>query len=175
MNVDKLNETLDIWITALKQYDFDTLVAKPDSENWSLGQVFRHLINETSYYIGQIEYCLTHHENSLEQMEENAGLIFANNEFPNERIKNDSPSSQNVKQPVKKTELLEEMHFLKTQLNQQWKKINENVSSGKTRHPGLGYFNAREWFQFSELHLRHHLRQRKRIEISIKYLPQNNC
>jgi len=82
MHTVKLNETLNTWITALQHYDFDTLVAKPDFENWSLGQVFLHLINETNYYIEQIEYCLTHNENCSEQMVENALIIFANNEFP---------------------------------------------------------------------------------------------
>lgn len=174
MHIDKLNDTLTTWITALQEYDFDSLVAKPDPENWSLGQVFLHLINETNYYIGQIEYCLAHNENASGLMAENAVLIFANNEFPNERIKNDSQSSQNVPQPTNKTGLLEQMLHLKSQLNLLWNKIIAASSLGKTRHPGLGYFNAREWFQFAELHLRHHLRQRKRIEQAIKYVSKNN-
>jgi len=35
---------------------------------------------------------------------------------------------------------------------------------GKTKHPGLLYFNAGEWLQFATIHLRHHLRQKKRID-----------
>ena len=27
---------------------------------------------------------------------------------------------------------------------------------GKTKHPGLNYFTAKEWLQFAEMHLRHH-------------------
>jgi hypothetical protein len=37
MQLTKLKETLEIWIAALQHYDFNTLIAKPDSENWSLG------------------------------------------------------------------------------------------------------------------------------------------
>lgn len=164
MHLTKLNETLNIWITALQNYDFDTLVAKPDPETWSLGQVFLHLISETNYYIEQIEYCLTHHENASEQMTENGLLMFANNEFPDERIKNDAPSNQNVPQPTSKSDLLEQMLSLKTQLNLLWVKVMDIKPLGKTKHPGLGYFNAQEWLQFAEMHLRHHFRQRKRIE-----------
>ena len=42
--------------------------------------------------------------------------------------------------------------------------INENSLQGKTQHPGLGYFNATEWLQFATMHLRHHFKQKKRIE-----------
>ena len=35
---------------------------------------------------------------------------------------------------------------------------------GKSKHPGLGYFNAQEWFLFAEIHMRHHFRQKARID-----------
>jgi len=35
---------------------------------------------------------------------------------------------------------------------------------GKSKHPGLGFFSASEWFQFAEMHLRHHLKQKERID-----------
>jgi len=34
----------------------------------------------------------------------------------------------------------------------------------KTAHPRLGYLNARQWLRFIEIHLKHHLKQIKRIE-----------
>jgi hypothetical protein len=173
MQLTKLNETLDIWIAALQHYDFNTLITKPDSENWSLGQVFMHLIEETNYYIEQIEYCLSHSENHSELMSEYSAKLFANNGFPDVRIKNDAPSVQNVAQPSNKSDLLEQMHSMKTQLNLLWNKMTGNKSSGKTKHPGLGYFNAQEWFQFAEFHLRHHLSQKRRIEELIQFVSKN--
>jgi hypothetical protein len=41
-------------------------------------------------------------------------------------------------------------------------------STGKSRHPGLGYFNAGEWLRFIEMHMRHHLRQKERIDAFLK-------
>ncbi len=172
MHIDNLNNTFTIWITALQDYDFDTLLAKPDSENWSLGQVFMHLINETNFYIEQIDYCLFHRENFSEQMVENAARIFANNEFPDERIRNTEQSSQTIPNPKSKSDLFEQMLHIKNSLNLQWNTINNNISTGKTQHPGLGYFNAQEWFHFAELHLRHHLRQKQRIEQAIQYVSK---
>jgi hypothetical protein len=43
-------------------------------------------------------------------------------------------------------------------------KITESPFGGKTKHPGLGYFSAHEWLQFADMHFRHHLRQKKRID-----------
>ena len=34
----------------------------------------------------------------------------------------------------------------------------------RKRHPVAGFLNAQQWYAFSEMHMRHHLRQLKRIE-----------
>ena len=34
---------------------------------------------------------------------------------------------------------------------------------GKTQHPGLGFLDALEWYQYTEMHMRHHIRQKDRI------------
>jgi hypothetical protein len=39
---------------------------------------------------------------------------------------------------------------------------------GKTKYPGLNYFTAKEWLQFAGIHLRHHLKQKKRIDDFLK-------
>lgn len=36
----------------------------------------------------------------------------------------------------------------------------------RTAHPRLGYLNARQWFRFTEIHLKHHLKQLDRLEKS---------
>ena len=42
--------------------------------------------------------------------------------------------------------------------------MNGTVFNGKAKHPGLNYLNASEWLQFADMHMRHHLRQKKRID-----------
>jgi hypothetical protein len=37
----------------------------------------------------------------------------------------------------------------------------------KTKHPRLGYLNAKQWLRFIEIHLHHHLKQLNRIENSL--------
>lgn len=38
----------------------------------------------------------------------------------------------------------------------------------KTKHPRLGYLNAKQWLRFIEIHLKHHLKQLGRIEKSFQ-------
>jgi hypothetical protein len=46
--------------------------------------------------------------------------------------------------------------------------ISKTLFKGKTKHPGLNYFTAKEWLQFAGMHLRHHLKQKKRIDDFLK-------
>jgi hypothetical protein len=38
----------------------------------------------------------------------------------------------------------------------------------KTKHPVMGYLNSVQWIRFIEIHLKHHLKQLKRIKESFK-------
>jgi len=45
-------------------------------------------------------------------------------------------------------------------------KIDTAKTNGKTNHPGMGYLNAREWFELIELHFNYHekdIKQAKRL------------
>ncbi len=171
MHSNKLHDTIDDWISALQDYSFDQLLISPGAGSWSLGQVFVHLLTDTSYYISQVEYCLSHDENAAGEMTGFAKTLFANNAFPDEKIKGDPASSGEVTMPAGKAELIDQMKRLKAQLDYLDNKVADRACTGKTRHPGLGYFNAREWLQFAEMHLRHHLRQKKRIEEALNMRP----
>lgn len=140
------------------------LCKKPDSSSWSLGQVYMHLIDETTWYFDQIELCLGTSENSDKQMTETAKITFLNNAFPNEIIKGDPFISDKVKQPKNIDSLKKAFQQLKARGNDIWKKIEKSETQGKSRHPGLQFFSSIEWFQYAEMHLRHHLRQKNRID-----------
>lgn len=57
---------------------------------------------------------------------------------------------------------------LKDEINKVEILISKSSFKGKTKHPGLGYFNASEWLRFAEMHFRHHLKQKKRIDDFLK-------
>ena len=52
------------------------------------------------------------------------------------------------------------------QLEANYKTIDHADPNIKNKHPRLGYLNADQWLRFIEIHLKHHLKQLKRIEKS---------
>ncbi|MBC7828235.1 MAG: DinB family protein [Chitinophagaceae bacterium] len=171
MLIDKFNHTIDFWIKELEQYDFTQLCAKPTSTSWSVGQVYMHLIENTDWFIGQIKICVSTNDHSLEQSLPAAKAMFLNNDFPDEALEG-PPSNADTLQPENKEQLMNCLLTLKTEINNVGRLISESQFNGKTKHPGLNYFSAREWFQFAEMHLRHHKRQKKRID---EFLRINKC
>ena len=164
MLIENFNKTIDTWIAALEQYNIEKLRTKPGADSWSIGQVYMHLIEETNYYMTQMEACLQSDENAAEEMTEKAKVMFSSNDFPDEIIKGDPLIAHNVPQPASKLQLEEKMQLLKDAMNRIGNRIISSPNIGKAKHPGLASFNAREWCQYADMHLRHHLRQKRRID-----------
>ncbi|WP_131694803.1 hypothetical protein [Dyadobacter tibetensis] len=93
--------------------------------------------------------------------------MFVNNEFPNELIEG-PPSNNYTPQPDSKEVVLSSLANIKERIINSETQISNSRYNGKTKHPGLNYFNASEWLPFIDMHFRHHLRQRDRIKTSIK-------
>jgi hypothetical protein len=161
--IEQFDHTLNVWIDGFERYDNHQLCMPPHPDSWSIGQVYIHLIEETQYFFQQVETCLMHDENAAEKMTAEAEKWFQNNSYPNEKLKG-PPDLPMPHQPGSKTQLREDMQQLKEALDVIGKKIIGSDNTGKTKHPGHNYFNATEWFQFAEMHLRHHFRQKARID-----------
>ena len=131
------------------------------------GQVYMHLIYNTNYFLEQAKISATTNDNKNEDSSLAAKKLFLNNEFPDELIEG-PPDNKSTPQPDSKEQLLGDLIELKNEINTIGVLISKNSFKGKTKHPGLNYFNANEWLQFAEMHFRHHLRQKKRIEDFLK-------
>ena len=163
MRIDDFNYTIDTWINALDQYSFARLCAKPAPGSWSLGQVMMHLAEDTNYYIEQIRICVSTNDNAGEEASPEAKAMFLNNDFP-DAILEGAPSNAYISQPDNKEDLKSLLTHIKGEMNRLAILISASSYKGKTKHPGLHYFNAGEWLQFAGMHLRHHLRQKKRLD-----------
>jgi hypothetical protein len=167
MLIKEFNNTLDSWIKSVDQYNFIQLCTKPSPASWSLGQVCMHLMDNTDFYIEQIHICLSNDDNLLEEMSVNAKTMFHNNDFP-DAVLEGPPENLLTPQPDSREQLMDYLIKLKEEITTIGILISTSQFRGKTKHPGLNYFNAHEWFQFAEMHFRHHLRQKKRIEEFLK-------
>ena len=164
MLIDHFNNTIDTWINSLNTVELERLLIKPAPESWSLGQLYMHLLDETDYYMQQVEICLGTNDNAELEKTDKAVQMFRNNAFPDERARRDAGLSDDMEQPVGIFELKNDLISLRSKMNLLGKRIMETQYKGKTKHPGLGYFSAMDWFQFAEMHMRHHFKQKRRIE-----------
>lgn len=170
MTLEKFDRSVDSWLNELVKYDLKSLHQQPSPAEWSLGQVFMHLIVETNWFLAQGEHCFVKIENIDEPMSEAAKIMFKNDSFPNEIIKKDPFIIHDIPHPVSIEEVRLGLIQLEIRASNLWDNIASGKKSGKSKHPGHLYFSPIEWLQYSEMHLRHHFRQKSRIDqFLIKY------
>lgn len=160
------NDTITSWINFLDDYTLSQLHQAPAPGAWSLGQVYTHLIDDTRYQVEQMKIALSTTENAEREMAENAKIMFGNNSFPDMLIQGPA-TYQVVAQPASKQEVLQALVQIRNEVNEIWQDVDPAMAIGKSRHPGLDFFSAIEWLQFMEMHMRHHFRQKKRIDTQL--------
>lgn len=161
--ISAFQNSIDLWLDQLEKYTYSELIQNPGAESWSLGQVYMHLIEETDFYLQQITACICYSRFSNKKRTTAASALFENNEFPEDRIAGD-PRHINIPQPESKNKLQDALLQLKSNIIMVASQITMEARQGKMKHPGFGYFTAAEWLQYAEIHLRHHLKQKHRID-----------
>lgn len=154
-----------LWENSLQNYTEDFFRQKPDDDGWTIGQLYAHLVNGTlKFHIGQIEACNSSNENENETKSLPGKLIFFINSFPPLKIKVPPSETYTPKQPENKEEIIQGIKTLRTRLQKTVDEIDSSKYKGKTKHPAFGYMSANEWFRLIEMHFRHHLKQKVRLE-----------
>jgi hypothetical protein len=158
-----------LWESELEKYSDEQFAMKPSPESWSMGQVYEHLVMGTlNYHIKQIEECLVNDENQREKKTFQGKLIYTINSIPPVRIKVPPSPMYTPKQPENRERIKAGMRLLEKKLQDLSVEIDHAVHFGKTKHRALGYLGAKEWFQLIVMHFRHHMVQKKRIDLFLK-------
>lgn len=171
MEIRDCHDTINTWLEELNRYSFAQLVAKPTLKNWSMGQLYMHLIDATGYFIRQAEICLSSTEHAAEEASAAARKMFAEDAFPDKLIEG-PPSNKHTPQPESRELIIGQLDQLKKQLANIAPRFQADAGTGKTKHPGLHYFTAGEWLQFANMHMQHHFRQKKRIDAFLAGIPK---
>lgn len=162
--IEQFNQTIDSWISELPAYSLQELLKKPDSNSWSMGQLYEHLIEETNWYIGQIAASLDNEDHADKDKSEEAKALFRRGSFEDRMFSGDPLISNKVKQPASVGQLVSDMKKLKADVNAMRERMQGTSCYGKSEHPGLGFFTCYEWMSYIEMHMRHHLKQKDRIK-----------
>src|SRR4051794_33597840 len=97
--IANFDHTIEEWINELSHYDNNSVYVKPSPAAWSIGQVYRHLLVETHYYLEQCRICASNDDNACEATSSGAQTFFQDNAFPELVIEGPS-SNKNVPQPT---------------------------------------------------------------------------
>jgi hypothetical protein len=153
----------EIFRGALASYTEEQFAAKPDADSWSLGQMYFHLVNGTQvYHMRQISNCLAGSETGGKKLP--GKIFFFIGSFPPVRVKVPPSEAYTPKQPADIAAMRDGLEIVIGKMRELSKTISVSESIGKAQHPAFGFLSALEWYQLIEMHFRHHLKQKNRLE-----------
>ncbi|EEL46926.1 MULTISPECIES: DinB family protein [Bacillus cereus group] len=163
----KFEELATYYIEELEKYSIEQFRMKPSSEEWSLGQMYNHLIASTYMQLNAITKCKTETPSITNIKTEMGEKVYKLGAFPNIQIKVPNHPGYTPENPATKEEMQEQFLELITIVKNTEPTLSSIPSDYKVEHPGLGYLNAAEWFQLISMHFAHHLRQKERLELKV--------
>lgn len=169
MNAAKIKVSLHQIVAAYKaklsSYPNEIFQLTPPINGWSYSEVYSHifdasllsliaLVNSAS---GKGENKPTHFIVKL--------ILLLGSLPPAKKYKVPKRLIERVKK-ISKTEAMDFILEFEKALENAYPLIATANKTLKTKHPRLGYLNAKQWLRFIEIHLKHHLKQLERIEKS---------
>ncbi|SEB82935.1 DinB family protein [Paenibacillus sp. GP183] len=172
--LQRFEEVKNHYIEELNGFSMEQLKRQPSENEWSIGQMYLHLINATLYmHLRNIDLCMTRSKDSIVSQGEKteAGqAIFDQGSFPSVRVHVPPSPQYTPGQPESKDQLVQGLNVVMQKMKEIEPTIENAPLQNTVSHPRLGALNAKEWFMLIEMHYRHHLLQKERLkkELEIK-------
>lgn len=157
--------TVGRYLTELTKLDVAKLHRKLNEEDWSIGQMYVHLIQSAFMHLNNAENCLSGSEltlNPVKEKTEQGKIVFKLDQFPAVRIK--VPASLNPQPPESREYLVEGLKSVVERMRNTESVLHQVSVSNKILHPAFGALDAKEWFLLIEMHYRHHFLQLDRLK-----------
>ncbi|WP_226545643.1 DinB family protein [Bacillus thuringiensis] len=163
----KFEELATYYMEELEKYSIEQFKMKPSSEEWSLGQMYNHLIASTYMQLDAIAKCRTEAPSVTNKKTDMGEKVYKLGAFPNIQIKVPNHPGYTPENPSNKEEIQKRIVELITVVKDIEPTLSSIPGDCKVEHPGLGYLHAAEWFQLISMHFAHHLRQKERLETKV--------
>lgn len=167
-SLSRLEELSATYLQELERFNVEQLTYKPSENEWSLGQMYMHLINSALYMqLRNVEVCrsqIGQHVSTVEGKTEAGEAVFAQGGFPPIKIHVPPSKEYTPLQPESKEQIAAGLKRVLDRMRELEPTLDAISRSYTVRHPRLGALHAKEWFMLVEMHYRHHLRQKERIE-----------
>lgn len=171
--------SVERYLAELEQFDMEQLHRKTDEEEWSIGQMYMHLIQSALFmHLPNIKQCLVHSEpseNSNKGKTELGESVFEQEQFPAIRVKVPASPQYTPKSPENKEQLIEGLHQVIAGMRDIEAVLRPSPSTDKVNHPRLGALDAQEWFLLIEMHYRHHFLQLDRLKMELDHEDFQIC
>ena len=140
---------------------------EPPIGGWSYSEVYSHIFDSSLLSLMALNNCIMGEGKKKPTAFVVKVILFFGSLPPGKKYK--APSK--IASRVKKISIAAAQQFItdfELQLMQIYPKMKDADPKIKVKHPVIGYLNAKQWLRFIEIHLKHHLKQLKRIENSYK-------
>lgn len=166
--LQRFEELTKEYLDELEKVDLQQLTQKPTNDEWSLGQMYLHIINSAlNMQLHNVKVCQERLEGVVlvtGEKTEKGNQIFAQGSFPPIKIQVPPTKQYTPPQPTDKEELVQGLKNVLDSMRNWGSVVEEIPSDFKMMHPGFGALNAQEWFVLVEMHYRHHLLQKKQLK-----------
>jgi hypothetical protein len=160
-----IHNLTEAYRTKLNTYSDAAFQLTPPIGGWSYSEVYSHIFDSSILSLQAMDKCLdgigkNHPTAFVVQL-----ILFFGFLPPGVKYKVPKALESRVK-VISRTEARDMIQNFAQHLELDYKKLTRARIDIKTAHPRLGYLNANQWLRFIEIHLKHHLKQLKRIEKS---------
>ncbi|MNO28545.1 DinB superfamily protein [compost metagenome] len=171
--LQRFEETANHYIQELDNFSMEQLKRQPGEGEWSLGQMYQHLINSALYMqLRNVEQCLQSEDPvaPITEKTKEGTEIFNQGSFPPIRVHVPPSPQYTPTQPESKEQLIQGLNTVIDRMKEIMPQLEQAPIRNTVPHPRFGPLNSKEWFLLIEMHYRHHLLQLERLE---KFLECN--
>ncbi|UUZ86949.1 DinB family protein [Paenibacillus sp. P26] len=154
---------------------YGALTRKPSETEWSLGQMYMHLAGAALFMQPRnAEAC---REQALVSAPAASGkteagqAVFEGGGFPPIRIQVPASKQTTPPQPESKEQIRQGLKQVVQRMRELEPTLDSIPGAYTVEHPRLGGLNGKEWFVLVEMHYRHHLRQKERLDAFLNGTP----
>lgn len=142
--------------------------SQPPLGGWSYSEVYCHIFDASLLSLVSANACIKDEGKSKKSTPFATKLVlFAGMLPPGRKFK----VPQQIASRVKKIDIATAKQLIsdfKVELAKTYPGVSAADGKMKTKHPVLGYLNAEQWLKFTEIHLKHHLKQITRFKNSLR-------
>jgi len=160
-----IKKTCNTYKDKLKTYDEDRFELSPPGGGWSYSEVYNHIFDASLLSLIPMKEAIQGNGEKKQTAFIVKVILFFGSFPPAKRFKVPKRLESRIKK-ITKAEADRWITEFIAQLDTDYALIGNADLAVKTLHPRLGYLNASQWLRVIEIHLKHHLKQLKRIEKS---------